>query len=345
MEKYEILKNLVGFNTIKNKENDKLINYVESLLKKNNFKTEIKGKNLVMSIGDECRLGFLGHMDTVEVIDGWSSKPNDLIIKDYYMYGLGVCDMKGGIAAMLDAIIETDFSKLKYGMKIYLTYDEEISFGGTYELVEKNEIFPEIMIFGEPTDNKILNGCKGLLQCDCFFKGVKVHSSTPDKGISANLNAVKFVYEMNEFYEKYIKNEMENSFEVPYTTMNVGILNGGSAKNSLPAECYVTFDFRIAKDNHIEVILKKFNELAKKYCCDIEVIDKIYPFFNNIDFAKVDGCASFMTEASLIKTNNKIILGAGPVTAHEIDEHISVESYEKLIKQYKEIINKVCGKI
>ena len=41
-----------------------------------------------------------------------------------------------------------------------------------------------------------------------------------------------------------------------------------------------------------------------------------YPFVNNIVFAKVDGCASFMTEASLIKANNKLILGTGPVTAH-----------------------------
>ena len=38
--------------------------------------------------------------------------------------------MKGGIAAMLDAIKQIDFSKLKYGMKMYLTYDEEIDFGG-----------------------------------------------------------------------------------------------------------------------------------------------------------------------------------------------------------------------
>ena len=47
-----------------------------------------------------------------------------------------------------------------------------------------------------------------------------------------------------------------------------------------------------------------------------------------------------MTEASLIKENKvkKVILGPGPVTAHEIDEHISIESYQKTINQYKEII-------
>lgn len=343
MEKYEILKKLVKFNTIKNKENEQLMAYVEKVLQAKGFKTETKDKNLVMSIGDTSKLGFLGHMDTVEVIDGWKNEPYEFTIKDNHIYGLGVCDMKGGIAAMIDAISETDFSKLKYGIKIYLTYDEEISFAGTYDLVNQNEKFPEVMIFGEPTDNKALIGCKGLLECDCFFKGVKVHSSTPDKGVSANLNAVKFIYEINEFYEKYIKNFNEPKFGVPYTTMNVGILNGGSAKNSVPAECYATFDFRTIKEEHADILLDKLKQLSEKYDCDVNVIEKISPFINDVDFINSDGCASFMTEASLINTKTKIILGTGPVTAHEINEHISVESYTKLVKQYKEIINKVCS--
>lgn len=342
MEKYEVLKKLVELDTVKNKENGQLMTYVEKVLQAKGFKTETKDKNLVMSIGDNARLGFLGHMDTVEFIVGWNTNPHEFMIKDNCMHGLGICDMKGGIAAMVDAISETDFSKLKYGMKIYLTYDEEISFAGTYDLVKQKEKFPDVMIFGEPTDNKVLMGCKGLLECDCSFKGIKVHSSTPDKGVSANLNAVKFIYEINEFYEKYIKCINEAKFEVPYTTMNVGILSGGSAKNSIPAECYATFDFRTIKEEHNDIILDKLKQLSEKYDCDINVIEKISPFINEVNFIKADGCASFMTEASLIKTNTKIILGTGPVTAHEVNEHITVGSYNELIKQYKKIISKVC---
>lgn len=342
MKDYEVLKTLVSFDTIKDKENDKLTNYVETYLKNLGFKTEDKGKNLVMSIGQNPRLGFLGHMDTVEFIDGWTSNPHELTIVGDNIFGLGVCDMKGGIAAMLDAIAETDFSKLSYGMKIYLTHDEEIGFSGTYSLVNNNEVFPDNMIFGEPTDNKALIGCKGLLECECYFNGIKVHSSTPDKGKSANLNAVKFIYELSKFYEENIKPFKENAFEVPYTTMNVGLLNGGSAKNSIPAECYASFDFRLVKKEHAEILLNKMNELAAVYDCDIKVIESIAPFINEVDFIKSDGCASFMTEASLINTKTKIILGTGPVTAHEIDEHISKQSYDMLVEQYKEIIQKVC---
>ena len=55
-------------------------------------------------------MGFLGHTDTVEYIDGWNSNPFELTLKDEKLYGLGVCDMKGGIAAMLAAVSQIDFS-------------------------------------------------------------------------------------------------------------------------------------------------------------------------------------------------------------------------------------------
>ena len=59
--------------------------------------------------------------------------------------------------------------------------------------MKNKEQFPEVMIFGEPTNNEALVGSKGLIEYEIDFKGLKAHSSNPDKGISANLNAVKFL--------------------------------------------------------------------------------------------------------------------------------------------------------
>ena len=156
MKKYKILKDLIGFNTIKDKENSQIINYLEKFLENLNFKTEYKDKVLIMSIGNDAKLGFLGHTDTVEYIDGWNTNPLAITQIDNKIYGLGVCDMKGGIAAMLDAVSQIDFSKLKYGMKLYFTYDEEIGFKGIRELIDMKCEFPKLMIFGEPTNNDIL---------------------------------------------------------------------------------------------------------------------------------------------------------------------------------------------
>ncbi|MBR2704477.1 MAG: M20/M25/M40 family metallo-hydrolase [Clostridia bacterium] len=342
INEFKILKDLVKFNTIKDKENKEIINYIESYLNALGFKTEYKTNTLVMSIGKSPKIGFLGHTDTVEYIDEFKT-PFDLTLKDNYLYGLGACDMKGGIAAMLDAVSKVDFSKLQNGMKLYFTYDEEIGFGGTYELVGNKEEFPEVMIFGEPTNNEALIGGKGLVEYDINFKGLKAHSSNPDKGISANLNAVKFLYELEEFYNNEIKVEKEDCFEIPYTTMNVGIINGGTAKNSVPANCNVVIDFRTIKASHIDSINKKLQELSDKYKAEVSIIECINPFLNKIDYFDEIKTANFMTEASLIGDKSKrIILGTGPVTAHEVNENISVDSYRKLVKQYEDLINKVC---
>ena len=342
MKEYKILENLVKFNTIKDKENGNIIDYIEELLKEKGFKTEFKEKNLIMSIGNTYKLGFLGHTDTVEYIEGWNTNPFELTNIEQKLYGLGVCDMKGGIAAMIQAILEIDFTKLKHGMKVYFKYDEEIGFGGVYEIVNSKEQFPEVMIFGEPTNNEILVGSKGLMEYELIFKGVKAHSSNPEKGKSANMNAVKFLAELDYFYNNVIKKYNEERYEIPYTTMNVGIINGGSAKNSVPAKCEVTIDFRIANEDHIETINNKIAELSKKYECSINIIECIKPYIDEINFVNKVKTANFITEASLIKAKKRMILGVGPATAHEVNEYITEKSYNMLVKQYKDLILKIC---
>lgn len=198
------------------------------------------------------------------------------------------------------------------------------------------------MIFGEPTDNEIYSGHKGLMDYEINFKGIKAHASTPNKGISANMNAVNFLYELENFYYQEIKIDENSYYEIPYTTMNVGIINGGSAKNSVSAHCKVTLDFRVIQNDHIEKINSKIDELITKYNAYKNIIDIIEPFVDNIDFLKEIKTTNFMTEASKVPNSKRIILGTGPVTAHEVNEHISVQSYEKLIKQYKELIYKIC---
>lgn len=342
MENYKILKDLVGFNTVRDKENKEIIDYIEKYLKNLDFKTENKGKNLIMSIGENYKLGFEGHTDTVEYIEGWKYSPFKLTKEGNKLYGLGTCDMKGGIAAMLQAVSEIDFNTLKYGMKLYFTYNEEINFDGICEIVSSEEKFPDVMIFGEPTNNEIVVGTKGLLSYELKFKGIKAHSSNPEKGKSANMNAVKLLNELDKFYNEKIKKFEEADYEVPYTTMNVGIIKGGSAKNSVSASCEVSIDFRIANSNHIETIKGKIEELAKIYDCEINIFKEIEPYINKSELASGIKTGNYITEASFIKAKEKIILGTGPITAHEVNEYIEEESYKKLVEQYKEIIIKLC---
>lgn len=342
MSEIDILKALVKYNTVEDKENQKILTYIEYYLKSMGFSIQKKEKYLIMSIGKEPILGFIGHSDTVNYIEGWSTNPFDVTVKDEEIYGLGVCDMKGGIAAFLQALAETDLNTLKRGIKIYITYDEEIAFSGIKEILKNHEQFPEYIIVGEPTDNQMITGCKGLLAVRIKTKGKKVHSSTPDKGKSANLEMIKLLNELQNFYEKEIKVERNDNYEVNYTTMNIGLINGGNSINSVSDKCESFIDFRIAKEEHIEKIKQKINELSEKYEADIYYEIEIQPFFNKIDFLENEKTANFMTEASWVK-GKRIILGPGPVTAHEIDEHISQKSLRLLVEQYKELIQKICN--
>lgn len=126
MNSKEILKRLVSYNTINDKKNEDIINYIEQYLKGLGFRMEYKSKCLVMSNKEVCDIGFLGHTDTVSYADNWSYSPLDLSEVDGKLYGLGTSDMKGAVAAVLSAVSKVDFNKK--GIKLFLTYDKRLVF-------------------------------------------------------------------------------------------------------------------------------------------------------------------------------------------------------------------------
>ena len=155
---------------------------------------------LIMSIKENCKIGFLGHTDTVQSGSDWTYNPLEMTEIYNKLYGLGTCDMKGGIAAILKAVLDTDWNKLSYGIKLFFTYDEEIGFEGIKEINSLSIEMPENMIIGEPTNNEIMNGSKGLLELQIEFDGKSAHSSNPEKGVNAIEKCTDFLVELKEFY-------------------------------------------------------------------------------------------------------------------------------------------------
>lgn len=334
MSSKEILKKLISYNTIKDKENKDIINYIEQFLKELGFKTEYKSNCLVMSNSDDCNIGFLGHTDTVSYSDDWTFNPFELSELDGKLYGLGVCDMKGSIAAILSSVSKIDFSKSKKGIKLFFTYDEEIGFSGINELIDKKIKFPNNIIVGEPTNNEVINASKGLLELKITFKGISSHSSKPEEGVNAIENCIDFINKLKNYYNE-LKEETVNS---KYATMNIGVINGGRSMNIVPNNCEVQIDFRTIFKEQNEKIIKKVNEIIDNNTT-CEVINNINPFINS--FFKIN-MSDYITEASFIELENKIILGVGPINAHKKDEFITIESLNKLEEQYIEIISEKC---
>ena len=180
-----------------------------------------------------------------------------------------------------------------------------------------------------------------MLAIKIFTFGDKIHSSRPDKGKNANSIMIKLLNELESFYESNIKIEQDIKFEVPYTTMNIGLLNGGNSINSLADKCEAYIDFRILKNEHMQLLKNELEKLCGKYEAKYEIDFEILSFFNEIDFVSIIDTACFMTEASFIE-GKRIILGTGPVTAHEIDEHVSIDSLRETVRQYKNLILQIC---
>lgn len=332
MNSKEILRDLIKFNAINDKDNDGIINYIEKYLNQFGFITEYKSSCLIMSNSDECNIGFLGHTDTVSYSKNWSYNPFELNESNGKLYGLGTSDMKGSIAAILSAVSQIDFNKK--GIKLFFTYDEEIGFSGINELINKNIKFPKYMIIGEPTNNKIINASKGLLELKISFKGISSHSSTPEEGINAIEKCVDFINRLKAYYNE-IKEETIGS---KYATMNIGVINGGRNMNIVPDNCEVQIDFRTISKDQNEKIIKKVNKLINNEAT-FEIINNIDTYINNNEKINM---SDYITEASFIKSENKYILGVGPNNAHKKDEFITSESLNKLEEQYIEIIKEKC---
>lgn len=345
-----LLDDLIKINTVNDLENKKIIDYLEDYLKNIGFKTEYKTKGLVMSIGENPILSFIGHTDVVSVSNNWKYQPFELTEKDDKLIGRGVSDMKGGIAAFLYVLKQIDLKKLKNGIRVCFTYDEENGFEGIKELITKNIDFCEYSIIGEPTDNYPCIGSKGLLEYELIFKGTAVHSSKPIPNESSNENSILFLNELLKL-NKVFQKEQCNLFEVPFNTINIGTINGGTNICTTSDCTRVLLGFRITKNSQdIKFIKNYIDKLINKYPkVEYKILNEIKPFYNEDliikfyeDISNKNRKPFFgVSEASFID-NNRLILGPGPITAHENDEFILKSSLTKTIDIYKKIIERIC---
>lgn len=338
MDVKEILKKLVSYNTIKDNQNKEIMDFIENYLKNYNFTITRINKCLVAYNSETPNIGFIGHTDTVDY-ESWDGNPFILQEKKDKLTGLGACDMKGGLAAILSTVSKLDLTKNK--LALYFTNDEEISFQGIKTI--KEYIIPENIIIGEPTNNIPIYGTKGVLELKIEFYGIKCHSSTPEKGVNAIYESIKFIETVQNYYEKEIKKEIVKDFEVPYTTMNIGMIKGGESVNSVAGKCEISIDFRIAKSEQIERITKKIKDLLKQYNSKLTIKQNIPPKINKTDIGFLEDISSkketkcYLTEGSYID-KNFIILGPGPDTSHQKNEYVNLSSLEETEKLFKKII-------
>lgn len=342
----DILKNLIEINTINDKENEKVRTYIKNLLKDKNFDFQEIGQGkekVLIAKRKNPAVAFCCHTDTVDKSIYWTKEALKLTEDQNNYYGLGVSDMKGGTAALLEVVVNLDE---KTPCMLCFTYAEETNFTGIKALIDSKLSLPETIVFPEPTNLIPAIANKGCLEFSLTFSGKSTHSSTPKLGENALYKALDFIKEL-KYYAKKLQKETLPLYEIPYTTFNLSKINGGKEINKVPDNCEITFDFRTIKKEHNDSIIKQVQKLAEKYSAKVTILtnlnaalnsnQKTISYIERLTNCKVTGL-NYVTEASFFEKKNIIILGPGPITAHEQDEKISKESYDKLKKLYQKII-------
>jgi acetylornithine deacetylase len=256
-ETWELIQRLVGFDTTSRDSNLGLIEWVRDWLKGFGVESRLtydesgKKANLFATIRQGARPGIVlsGHTDVVPV-DGqaWDTDPFVATLKDDRIYGRGSADMKSYLACALAMTPRFLAADLKYPVHFALSYDEELGCMGVRGLIAdlaQAGIRPAGCIIGEPTGMQAVVAHKGKRAYRCCFRGREAHSALTPHGVNAIEYAAKLVVYIRHMAERMRDCETrDNGFDVPFTTLQTGVIRGGTAGNIVPRDCEVHFEFR-----------------------------------------------------------------------------------------------------
>ncbi|MEL6913295.1 MAG: acetylornithine deacetylase [Pseudomonadota bacterium] len=253
----DMLDRLIAFPTVSRDTNLPLIDFVEDYLDGHgischrDYDETGEKASLFAHIGPEEPGGIVlsGHTDVVPV-DGqdWVTDPWTVTEKDGKLYGRGTTDMKGFVALALAAVPQ--MKSLRRPIQLAFSYDEEVGLLGARPLVAAmKEKLPlaEAVIVGEPTGMRVVSGHKSCDACFVDVRGYEVHSSKMHEGVSATMVAARLVEWLRQRSDENRAKPVHPDdalFDPPYTTLHVGMLNGGTAHNITARDCSFSVDVR-----------------------------------------------------------------------------------------------------
>ncbi|KQP65192.1 acetylornithine deacetylase [Methylobacterium sp. Leaf112] len=256
-ETLDLLARLVAFDTESSKSNLALIDFVCGYLADLGVPhvriPDATGSKAAVfaTIGPMIDGGIVlsGHTDVVPVTgQAWSTDPFTLRVADGRAYGRGAVDMKGFCALALAAVPDFRAADLKRPIHILLSYDEETTCLGVADTIARfgaDLPRPGAVIVGEPTDLEVADAHKSIVTYMTTVHGHEAHSAKPMLGANAVMAAADLVSELNRIADAMIaRGDASGRFDPPATTVHVGTISGGTARNILPKLCTFHWEFR-----------------------------------------------------------------------------------------------------
>jgi len=271
----EMIARLVGFNTVSDRSNLPLIDFVRGYLTDHGIDSVVlpspdgEKANLYCTIGPQGPGGVVlsGHTDVVPV-EGqrWDTDPFQVVEKDAKLFGRGTADMKSFSAIILALVPELKRRALKRPIHLALSYDEEVGCTGVTPMIAdmvKNLPPVEAVVVGEPTSMKLINSHKGVAVYQTDVIGRAAHSSQADRGVSAVMTAARLVSLLDDMRnERIARADPDGPFDRNYTSIHVGTIRGGSQFNIVARRCVFEWDVRNIPEDPYEAVLAEFEERA-----------------------------------------------------------------------------------
>lgn len=209
-------------------------------------------RNLMVTVpglSDEPRLVYICHMDTVTLSDSWDAgiPPLGAIVRDDKLYGRGACDMKGGLACAIAALVHTlervaaDGALPRRGFSLICSVDEEDFMRGSEAAIDAGWVGSrEWVLDTEPTDGQIQVAHKGRTWFEIEMTGVTAHASQPWKGADAVAAMAEVVCALRHAFAALPVHD-----ELGPSTITFGQIEGGHRPYVVPDHAKVWVDMRL----------------------------------------------------------------------------------------------------
>lgn len=208
----------------------------------------------------EVDLAFVCHTDTVPFLpESWPAA-TVLTESDGFLHGCGACDVKGSLAGILAAIAQTPVDRITRSVAVVLTADEEVGCVGATHLLSAPVLRARSVIVCEPTSLRPAIAGKGYGLAEVVVHGNEAHSAFPREGTSAIYAGAKMMLAIAERDRN--GSPRAALFDPPWTTFNVGMVQGGTAKNIIPGECRLLVEWRPVPDEDPASALEWLKTLA-----------------------------------------------------------------------------------
>lgn len=363
----QLLDRLVSFPTVSRDSNLDLVDWLEAYLAGHGITAhrhwnEDRSKAALFAhVGPWVEGGVVlsGHSDVVPV-DGqdWSSDPWLVTERDGRLYGRGTCDMKGFVAQAVWALVQAQKRGVRRPLQLALSYDEEVGCTGAPPMIAAMQaVLPqaEAAIIGEPSRMKLINGHKGGTGFHVHVKGYEVHSSLLPYGVSAIMEGARLIGWVNdknaEIQARPISAAAAN-FTPPFTTLHVGMIEGGTAHNITAGDCRFAVEMRVVPGEDIDTLSAEFIAEANRLQAVLQAVRpeagvELQQFFGvpalqpeaigaaealvrRLTGDNATGVVSYGTEAGQFQDAgySAVVCGPGDIAqAHQVDEYLELSEF------------------